>query len=341
MKKILYAALLAASLFQAQTAMAECRKINLDTDTTEWVDQNLSAGPLVPYSERQVSFGQAIIDVDPGLAVGETIVTGMTPTEAGSYIVACEDMAGTIRYDLASGDAGEPSGVYPTGIQGVGYRFIYTRASGSQVVFPSINPYTQVGGRTPAFISLVAGASFSVDLVKTGDMLSQSTVALGPVAKIVAGGDGQTTVLFNADPVTLRVLPHCWVASDSAMFVDFGPFGPKDVSPLRGPTKPVTISVACDGPTAPNTISASLTATPDTDQPSYIKNSGATNLAIRLRDIGSQNVLRPQDSTSTLTQTSPGFNATFNLEATVLRVNSLTPMPGLIDAQAVVTLSFL
>lgn len=340
MKKILYAALLAASLFQAQTAMAECRKLT-DADYENWLATGLDA-TFAPYSERQVLYPDAIIDVEANLSVNTTITTGATLPQPRTSMFVCIDFTGGYKMELLNAAAPDAQGIYPTNVQGVGYRVLYSGAAGSNALPLSYTWSEKTSVNTGEYISLSPVGVFEIELVKTGEMASVSVVQLGPIARMAATGDNQTALLIDGGQITLRVLPHCWVASDSSLQVDFGPFGPKEVSATSGPTKPVTIDVACDGPTPPNTISATLTATPDLDEPSFIKNNGdANNLAIRLREISSQTVLRPQDSSSALTKSSPGVRASFDLEASVLRVGSVAPTPGAIDAQAVVTLTFL
>ena len=98
----------------------------------------------------------------------------------------------------------------------------------------------------------------------------------------------------------------------------------------------------CSGPTPPATITATLAGTPDGDDPRFIRNTGATNLAIRLADRSTSYVLKPNDSNSALIHEPYGAMASsFSLDATVLRVGSRTPTAGQIQATATVTLSIL
>lgn len=340
--KTVCAALAAAALFHTLPAFADCRQLTAQ-DLAGWAQTGLTDGTVAIYSERRVSFGGAPIEVDATLAVNEVIATATTQAEGQVYILFCENLTGSIHYDLVGAPAAIGPGLYPTGVPGVAYRVKYVRAGGTESELPFTVGWQAVPPKNPdAYLFISAGNVFKIELVKTGDMASQSTVTLGTVARVSGGADGATVVNVVSDPVVLSVLPHCWVASSKLLLVDFGPFGPKEVSTTSGPTKPVTIDVACDGPTSPNTVSATLAATPDTTIPDYIRNGGdAANLAIRLRDTGSLQVLRPQDASSALVKSTPGFNTTFAMEATVLRVGSIAPTPGTIDAQAVVTLTFL
>jgi len=337
--KTICAALAAAALLHAAPAMAECRQLT-PQDLEGWTPGD---GAVAIYSERRISFGGGPIEVDPALPVNGVIASGSTPAEGRVYVLYCEHGTGTVKYDLVGAAPPVGPGIYPTGTPGIGYRIKYVRASGSESELPiSIAWNAEPPFYPPAFLAIAPGNSFKVELIKTGDMTSQSVINLGNIARLSGGADGATVLNIISDPITLSVLPHCWVASGKSLLVDFGPFGPRDVSAVAGPTKPIVIDVACDGPTAPNTVSATLSAVPDTTLPDYIRNDGdATNLAIRLRDSGSLEVLKPQDPTSALVKTTPGFQTTFSLEASVLRVGSANPAPGSIDAQAVVTLTFL
>lgn len=334
--KFIYAALALAALLHAQGAHAECRKI-VPADEPNFATFE-SDGPISYDAMHQVSFGTGIVDVESTLEVGETIALGSSAGQGRMYILVCTGMSGAIQYELTGGG----SGIQPTGVPGVGYRVIYKRASGTTETFPYTNNWTPVTVGVPAYVAMAANAIFQIELVKTGEMESESTVNLGTVGRIYGTSDGVTALTVISDPVTLRVLPHCQVTSAKPLLVEFGPFGPRDVSATSGPTRPVTLNVACDGPTPPNTVSATLAAPPDPDASGFIRNDGtASGLAIRLRDAATQAVLKPQDLTSALTKSSPGYNTTFDLEASVLRVGAAAPVPGSIDAQGTITLTFL
>lgn len=96
-------------------------------------------------------------------------------------------------------------------------------------------------------------------------------------------------------------------------------------------------------PDAPVSITATLAATPDSHDQSLIANAGdAMNLAIRLRDASTQQVLRPNDPSSEI-KVEPGgaMEHGFALEATVLRVGTAPPTAGTIDATSIITLTIL
>lgn len=335
MKRICAAVALAA-LFQFQNAHAECRKI-VPADYDNWLGMEDPVPGVIDYNaEHVVTFGSGLIDVESTLPVNATIATGESAPTGHTYILRCDDNVGTNRFELTPDNGAD---IQPSGVDGIGYRVFYKRASGTSTQFPYINYWTADRTEYPA---IPAGNTFVIELVKTGPMQSVSTLNLGQVARIAGGGDGVTALKVLASPVTLRVLPHCQVTGDKPLLVDFGQFGPSEVSAISGPTQPVTINVACDGPTPPNTVSATLAAQPDPIVSDFIKNGGtASGLAIRLRDAATQAVLKPQIPTSVLTQSSPGYNTAFNLEASVLRVGAAAAVPGTIDAQAVVTLTFL
>jgi type 1 fimbria pilin len=120
--------------------------------------------------------------------------------------------------------------------------------------------------------------------------------------------------------------------------VDFGTFGPGEVSAISGPTRPVTFQVQCTGPTPPQSIVGSFTGTPDTANPAYLRNLGAQNLAIRLRDVATGTVLRPSNPASTIVATGGGRLYDYALEATVLRVGTDAPTAGEISATGVIVL---
>ncbi|WP_449185222.1 fimbrial protein [Trinickia sp. YCB016] len=179
----------------------------------------------------------------------------------------------------------------------------------------------------------------TVILYKIGDIPSTATVTFGTVGQIVADNGG-TVGTVTAGSVTITVLPKCSVNA-STLNVDFGTFGPREVSASAGPTRSVNFSALCTGPTQPTSITATLAATPDTNDPSMIQNTGAQNLAIRLREPSSNTTLVPNNSNSTIKHTPSGsqMQSDFALEATVLRVGATAPTVGRINATATITLT--
>ena len=335
--KTLCAALAATALFYTLPASAECRKLtqaDIDAARPHVLE------PMEIESVRQLSFSGTAIDVEANHPINTTIATGATASMAKIAVLICEGASRTYYFDVP-GTPTAGTDVYPTNTPGVGYRMKYVRGSGTTSALPMSNRWVAPPPYGVQYIGPGAGDTFVMELVKTGPMNSVSVVNLGTVVQISGAGDRATVLSVNADSVILRVLPHCWVTSNHSEPIDFGTFGPREVSATAGPTKPVVIDLTCDGPTAPNTVSATLAATPDPAVPDYIRNvGGADNLAIRLRDSGTQQVLKPQNASSTLVKTTPGFNTSFALEATVLRVGSAAPTPGMIDAHGIVTLSF-
>lgn len=336
--KFLCATFVLAAMVLGTAAHAECRKAGPD-DMDAWYAAEPSDGVLEFYSERRASFESLEIDVDATLPEGSVIATASTQPEGKVYMLYCDNNVGTINFALQGAPTATVQETLDTGIPGVGYRVNYVRSSGASSPIPASFPWSS---DTVEFAAFGAGNVVQIELIKTGPMESRSTVNLGPVARVAGGGDWQTVMAVIALPVTLRVLPHCQVTSSKSLLVDFGPFGPRDVSATEGPERPVVIDVACDGPTPPETVSATLMAQPAQNATDFIKNDGtATGLAIRLVDTATNLVLKPQDPNSVASKKSPGSNSSFELEATVLRVGGTAPTAGSIDAQAVITLTFL
>lgn len=342
----LLASLSAAGLLAASPgAFAECRPMKPEEVDylNSLLPSNPTAIPAIAYSLYTVVF-PTMIEVDPDLGIGETIATGNSAAIQSTYIIKCLVPNGTINYDFIAPHNPSPlgQGTYDTGIPGVGFRLSYVRSSGRTSVVPYTNRWTPPPSNANEYIFLGAGAVFRVELIKTGNNIpSRSVVRLDQLASIF--GDTRAPVVgnINVSSVELKVLPKCHVDS-STLNIDFGPFGPADVSTTAGPTRQVDFTVNCSGPTPPATITATLAGTPDGDDPRFIRNTGATNLAIRLADRSTSYVLKPNDSNSALIHEPYGAMASsFSLDATVLRVGSRTPTAGQIQATATVTLSIL
>ncbi|KVU47458.1 fimbrial protein [Burkholderia ubonensis] len=335
--------LTAACLLAASPAvLASCRPIT-DEELILWKDLAMPSQQLTTFN---VSFPAGTVDVDPDLPIGSTIVTGESAPTPALIFISCNPPSGTINVDFMSSPTLSSLGknIYKTDVPGVGFRLSYVRASGSTSVVPYTNNWKESEikpGTQP--VNFGEGAKYRIDLFKTSnDIPSFSTVSFGHLAKTY--GDGNTGVSvanIYAGDVSLRVLPSCRVDS-STLNVDFGQFGPYDVSQTTGPTRPVSFQVLCSGPTPPASITATLSAPRDTDDPSLIQNTGAQHLAIRLRDKTTGTILKPGDASSTLVLTPNGAMASdFDLEATVLRVGNQPPSTGKIDATSVITLSIL
>ncbi|MET1531227.1 fimbrial protein [Burkholderia sola] len=332
------ACLLAAS----PAVLATCRPVT-DEEAARWPETHL---PVQIYTTFNISFPAGIVNVDPDLPIGSPLVSGDSPPTPSVIFIACDPPTGAIHFDFVTPPENSPLGnkIYATNVPGVGFRLNYVRASGSTNVVPYTNNWTEnpsTPGTQP--ISYGNGAKFRIDLIKTGnDIPSFSTVTFGHVAR--AYGDGKPGVAVTniySGNVSLRVLPSCRVDS-STLNVDFGQFGPYDVSQTTGPTRPVNFRVLCSGPTPPTSITATLSAPRDPDNPELIQNTGAQHLGIRLRDKTTGSVLKPGDASSTLVQKPGGaMESGFNLEATVLRAGSQPPTTGKIDATSVITLNIL
>ncbi|MBR8460158.1 fimbrial protein [Burkholderia dolosa] len=343
MKKISAFVASVCLLAASPAALAACRPIT-EEEAAMW--GNTKPFPIKTMSAFNISFSAATIDVDPDLAIGSVIATGESaPTQAFFFIV-CQAPVGTINYDFVTPPPLSALGnkIYSTNVPGVGFRLSYVRASGTTSVVPYTNNWTHRPSEPMhELIQYGNGAKFKIDLIKTSnDIPSKSTVTFGHVARTYGDGKpGISVTDIHSANVSLRVLPSCRVDS-STLNVDFGQFGPYDVSHTVGPTRPVSFRILCSGPTPPASITATLSAPRDPEDSALIQNTGAQHLAIRLRDKTTGTVLKPSDPSSTLVQKPGGaMESGFDLEATVLRVGSNTPTTGKIDATSVIILSIL
>jgi type 1 fimbria pilin len=299
----------------------------------------------VGYEQLQASvlFQNSSVSIDPGLPVGSSIATGLSTALPGStYFMACTN-GGTLAMNLAGATPSSIAGIYNTNVPGVGFKLSNVSGTGAVVDFPIVRPVPAgtEGPEQVVYSSFSAGTLFRIELFKTGDIASNVNVQFGLVGTAQTDGDGKTILTVNGSGINIKVLPSCTV-NTSTLNVDFGTFGPANVSTTAGPTQPVQFTVLCTGPTPPASITASLSGTPDPDDASMLKNTGATNLAIRLKDVSKGTILRPNDPASTLVQTpGEGMRSPFSLEATVLRVGSATPTAGKIQATATLTMTIL
>ncbi|AOI71848.1 fimbrial protein [Burkholderia ubonensis] len=335
--------LTAACLLAASPAvLASCRPIT-DEELITWMDKDIPSQKLTTFN---VSFPAGTVDVDPDLPIGSKIVTGESATTPALIFIACDPPTGAIIVDFLTPPTLSPLGnkIYATNVPGVGFQLNYVRASGST----SAVPYTNNWKEQPSYpgtqpVNYGEGAKYRVDLFKTSnDIPSFSTVTFGHLARTYGDGNPGVAVanIYSGD-VSLRVLPSCRVDS-STLNIDFGQFGPYDVSQTTGPTRAVNFRVLCSGPTPPASITATLSAPRDTDDPALIQNTGARHLAIRLQDKTTGALLKPGDASSALVQKPNGaMESGFDLEATVLRVGNQPPTTGKIDATSVITLSIL
>lgn len=336
--------LAATCLLSASPALlAACRPIT-QQESDRW--SGTRPIPNEIYTTFNVSFPSGVVDIDPDLPIGSLLVSGESaPTPALSFI-ACDPPTGQIIVDFVSPPNLSSLGgkIYDTDVPGVGFKLNYVRASGSTSVVPYTNNWTEnpaTPGTQP--VNHGNGAKYRIDLVKTSNVMpSFSTTSFGHVARTYGDGNpGVAVTNIYSGNVSLRVLPSCRVDS-STLNIDFGQFGPYDVSQTTGPTRPVNFRVLCSGPTPPASITATLSAPRDSDNPALIQNTGAQHLAIRLRDKTTGALLKPDDASSMLVQKPDGaMESGFDLEATVLRVGNQPPTTGKIDATSVITLNIL
>ncbi|WP_255208691.1 fimbrial protein [Paraburkholderia youngii] len=318
-------------------AFATCTQLK-PAQISELLSQGYIAGYPIAVN---IPFQESSVSIDPGLPVGSVIATGLSPAYATYGNFADCTNGGTVTFGYFNATPSTMSGVYNTNVPGIGFRVTYLRASGTNSPlpftpsFPAGEPNQVIYGR------FGIGSQFLIELVKTGDIASNVDVMFNTLGTGIADGDGSRVVTITGGSINVKVLPSCSV-NTSALNIDFGTFGPSDVSSTSGPTQPVDFTVLCTGPTPPASITAALSGTPDTEDSSMLKNTGATHLAIRLRDVSSKTVFRPNDPSSTLVHAPRGaMQSPFALEATVLRVGTATPTAGKIQATATVTMTIL
>lgn len=288
-------------------------------------------------------FPDTSVSIEPDLPIGGEIASGESVPLASPTTVASCPGGGTLSMSYLTATPSALPNVYQTNVPGVGFQLAYMGSTGTFTPFPftqNVAQSVEAGNNGITFSYITAGSQFGIKLIKTADIASNVNVMFGPVAQGQAQ-DGKTILTLAGSNLNIKVLPSCAV-NTSTLNIEFGMFGPHDASTTSGPTQPVNFTMLCSGPTPPVSITAALSGTPDTDDPSILKNTGAQNLAIRLRDSSSGAVLRPNDPTSTLVQTPGGaMQSPFSLDATVLRVGSATPTTGKIQATATITLSVL
>jgi type 1 fimbria pilin len=318
-------------------AFAACTQLK-PSQITELMSQGyIAAYPLavdIPFQESSVS-------VDPALAIGSVIARGVSPAYPTYANFADCTNGGTATIGYFNATPSAVSGVYNTNVPGIGFRVTYLRSSGTNSPLPFTPSFAAGDPNQVVYGRFGVGSQFEVELVKTGDIASNVNVMFNTIGAGIADGDGSQVVTIKGSSINVKVLPSCTVNS-STLNIDFGTFGPSDVSSTSGPTRPVDFTVLCSGPTPPASITAILSGTPDPENSSMLKNTGATHLAIRLREVSTNTIFRPGDPTSTLVHLPRGaMQSPFELEATVLRVGTATPTAGKIQATATVTMTIL
>ncbi|MGF6969953.1 type 1 fimbria pilin [Paraburkholderia sp. WC7.3g] len=318
-------------------AFATCTQLK-PSQIAELLSQGYMAGHPLAVN---IPFQQSSVSIDPGLPVGTVIATGLSPAYATYANFADCLNGGTVTIGYFNATPSVVSGVYNTNVPGIGFRVTYLRASGTNSPLPFTPSFTAGEPNQVIYGRFGIGSQFKVELVKTGDIASNVDVMFNTLGTGIADGDGSQVVTITGGGINVKVLPSCSVNA-STLNIDFGTFGPADVSTTNGPTQPVDFTVLCTGPTPPASITAVLSGTPDTDDSSMLKNTGATHLAIRLRDVPTNTIFRPNDPTSTVVHTPRGaMQSPFELEAKVLRVGTAAPTAGRIQASATITMTIL
>lgn len=338
--------LLAGGLLSCGGAMAACRQIS-QAEIDEWTGKTIpvyksdgTVDRMFQHLDFNVTF-PASIEVEPDLALGETFASGSSDAVPGYYAIASCDryIGGITRWQLAPGL--QPTsfpGVVASPLPGIGMRLNYVRADGRVSVFPFASPYGPQPKNPPIFPTVRPGLRMVVDLVKTGEMNVMSTLPAANIGTGKGDGDGISVVDVRYGSTRIQVKTSCR-ASTPAQNIDFGTFGPADVSETSGPTRPIDFAVTCIGPASPSSITMKLTGTPDIANPALLRNTGAQHLGIRVRDIPTGTVLRPNDTSSQVVTAGGLHEYAYRLDATVLRTGAQPPTSGTISATAVLTLA--
>ncbi|WP_207004194.1 fimbrial protein [Trinickia mobilis] len=332
-----------AGVALSNTAFAACSQLSatqVQAIQKGMVD-NLESRAATQLYEFNVSL-PATADIDPDLAIGGTIATAESPQiGVRTYIMVCIN-GGELAWTFTSANrSATVDGAYETGVPGVGVKVSYVNTGDPSLLefTTKVNP-TGLPGQE-YFIGLGARGKIVFQFVKTGPIASEATVTLPSLARATA--TSPVVTISGSGSMKVKVLPKCAVNANT-LDIDFGTFGPRDVSTTSGPTRPVNFNLTCSGPTPPASITATLAATPDTTNRKLIKNSdtGAQNLGIQLKETSSGKMLVPNDITSAIVHLPGGAKQdAFALEATVLRTGTAAPTTGKIDATATITLSIL
>ncbi|WP_233808467.1 fimbrial protein [Paraburkholderia sp. HP33-1] len=318
-------------------AFAACTQLK-SAQIAELLSQGyIAAHPLVV----NIPFQQSSVSIDPAVPIGTVIATGLQPAYATfANFTDCTN-GGTVAFGYLSATPSTVTGVYNTNIPGIGFRVTYLRATGTNSSLPFTSTFSAGEPNQVIYGRFGIGSQFQIELIKTGNIASNVNVMFNTIGAGIANGDGSQVVTITGGGINVKVLPSCSV-NTSTLNIDFGTFGPSDVTNTIGPTQPVDFTVLCTGPTPAASITAALSGTPDTNDSSMLKNTGANNLAIRLQEKSTKTILRPNDPTSTLVHMPQGaMQSPFELEATVLRVGTATPTAGKIQATATITMTII
>lgn len=320
-------------------ALAACRKMT-QAEVQEWTQKGMS-NPVTDL-KFTVVFPAGTVEVSPDLGIGEPIVTGTSSPLAGdTAILICDWFGGVMNWNYTQPASRKPAGsnAIESGAKGIGVRLSYVRASSTASTMPYTSTFSaaeQPG--TPYLPTLRAGMTMKVELVKTGEMDSESTISLGHLGEANGDGGGGSVVDTYVNSIVIKVLPSCSVDAPN-QDIDFGRFGPGTVSATSGPNRPVRFRLSCSGPTAPQSVETTLSGTPDGIDARLIANRGtARNLAIQLKDDATGTVLQPDNAASKLYTNGGKKSFDYAMTATVLRVGSEAPTPGTISATSVLTM---
>ncbi|WP_439891970.1 fimbrial protein [Ralstonia sp. 25C] len=335
MKRILTVLLALGTLAVSQHTLAACRQMSKADIDASLIDNPAAAA--VKLQSYQLTLPSAV-EISPDLAIGGTIASGTSNLQSGTVrFGVCEQaVGGTMTWHMANRNEVK-SPVYQTGVDGVGLQLTYVRPSGttSDFEFDTTFPGNPSG---LGYMELREGAHFKATLIKTGDIANNVNVLGGVVGSGIAQ-DGNTVIQVSSNFVNIKILPRCTVNS-SNINIDFGTFGPRNVTATSGPSRPVNFRLACTGDNIPTKVTATLSGTPDPVNASLIKNDGtAQHLAIQLADVSTGTVFSPNNPVSKLEQTLVDDGSEFALTTQVLRVGTATPTAGTISSIATITLN--
>lgn len=192
-----------------------------------------------PY-EINMSMGRVV--VSPDLPVGGVIATRTwtMPSNNTVYVSCSESASRTFKADVvAPGMMLGGSNIYATDIPGIGLRF--SRKGQISIVYPGT--YTTTGSRF-----ILAGSTFTLEIIKTAEVTGSGTLASGPYTEYGLPGIVMLKTSLTADAITI-VSPSCSVLSGKNMNVDIGTIKRSDlkgVGTWAGNT-PFNIQLRCSG----------------------------------------------------------------------------------------------
>ncbi|MFM0068715.1 fimbrial protein [Paraburkholderia aspalathi] len=327
-----YTSLLLASLFLISgNAFAECRHISTNELDIAQKTPGINASR---FEQIRIAPSEALINVDPdAVQIGQPITIASTTIPQVATLVCSGPTHGTVTYDLTGAKPTSIANVFETNVPGIGFKLLAKDNPLPRIVNVSPDP----DPNKLVFFNFNNPASFSVQLIKTGENIpSHSVVLLGPVAS-VHGDDGVPTASISVRAITVNVLPSCHVETPSQN-IDFGTFSFRDFHGEFAQQRPFSVQLHCSGPTLPQGVQASLKAQADTVDAQMIRNEGsAQHLAIHVKDASTSKDLDPAGR-NVLTLSNPGKDPRFDLIAEVKRIGAV-PVAGSINATATILLS--